>query len=81
MSKSFGQIAVRDTGRYVAENVRFKTMFSSIGQWTSAYRAKYVTVKNARMTPFFHMVGVCMLLNYLVDYKFHLKYEKQRKYH
>ena len=39
--------------------------------WNS-YRAKYVTCKNARMTPFLHIVFLSMALNYAIDYP-HLK--------
>ena len=46
-----------------------------------SYRAKYITCKNAGIRPFFHMGAVCMVLNYMIDYKFHLKYEKNSKYH
>lgn len=81
MSGSFGQVSVRDAGQYLVKNVRLSEIPQTMGRWVSAYRAKYVTCKNARMTPFFHAVGVCMLLNYMIDYKFHLKYEKHRKYH
>ena len=80
-SGNIGQIRVRDAGEYVVKNVRWSGISPAIGRWISAYRAKYVTCKNARMTPFFHMVGVCMVLNYIIDYKFHLKHEKLRKYH
>ena len=81
MSSSFGQVRVRDAGEYIVKNVRFSQISPALGRWVSAYRARFVTCKNARMTPFFHMVGVCMLLNYTIDYKFHLKHEKVRKYH
>ena len=77
----FGQIRVRDTGAYIEKNFRFSKIAPTMGRWVEAYRAKYITCRNARMTPFFHMVGVCMVLNYMIDYKFHLKYEKLRKYH
>lgn len=81
MSSSFSQVRVRDAGEYIVKNVRFSQISPALGRWVSAYRARFVTCKNARMTPFFHMVGVCMLLNYMIDYKFHLKHEKVRKYH
>lgn len=76
-----GQVKVRNVGEYVAKNFRFSSIFSSISRFGNNYRAKYVTCKNARMTPFFHVVGAAMILNYLIDYKYHLKHEKLRKYH
>ena len=79
-SGGFGQVKVRNMGEYIGKNFRFSAIPSSISRLATSYRAKYVTCKNARMTPFFHMVGACMLLNYMIDYKYHLKYEKMRKY-
>lgn len=78
MSANIGETRVRDLPRFIAKNVRF---FETVGRLASAYRAKYVTCKNAGIRPFFHMGAVCMVLNYMIDYKFHLKYEKNSKYH
>ncbi len=77
----FGQVKVRNIGEYAVKNFRFSSLFNSIGRFATKYRATYVNCKNARMTPFFHVVGVAMALNYLIDYKYHLKHEKLRKYH
>ena len=79
MAESFGEVRVRDAAQYAAKN--FRSFPQYVGRLVHAYRAKYITCKNARMTPFFHFVGVCIALNYLVDYKYHLKHEKLRKYH
>ena len=81
MSGGFGEVRVRDAGNYIAKNFRFGSIPSVLGRWVGGYRAKYVTCKNAKMTPFFHLVGVAMVLNYMIAYKFHLKHEKMRKYH
>lgn len=81
MSEGLGEVKLRNVGEYAKKNIRLGSLPGYLVQLGEAYRAKYVTIRNARMTPFFHMAGVCMLLNYLIDYKFHLKYEKMRKYH
>lgn len=78
---SFGQAKLRNVGEYAVKNFSFSAMPSAVGRWVGAYRARYVTCKNARMIPFFHCVGVCMLISYAIDYKYHLKHEKMRKYH
>lgn len=79
MSEKFGDVRVRDAGQYIVKNFRSFPQF--VGRLIHTYRATYITCKNARMTPFFHIVGVCIVLNYMIDYKYHLKYEKLRKYH
>lgn len=79
--KKFGDVAIRNAGDYVLKNFKFSSIPPAISRFATNYRAKYVNVKNARMTPFFHMVGVAMFLNYVIDYRFHLKHEKLRKYH
>lgn len=78
MSTSLSDTRVRDLPRYVARNVRF---FETMGRLVSMYRAKYITCKYPGIAPFFHMGAMCMVLNYMIDYKFHLKYEKASKYH
>ncbi len=80
-ANGIGDVQVRNVGNYVVKNFRFSSIPSAVGRFASNYRARYVTCKNARMTPFFHVVGVAMFLNYLIDYKYHLKHEKLRKYH
>ena len=45
------------------------------------WRAKYVTCKNAKLTPFWHWVGVCMVLCYAIDYKHLYKKDGKAKYH
>lgn len=81
MSGSIWDVQVRNLGAYTAKNFSFGKIAPTVGRWVGAYRAKYVTCKNARMTPFWHLLGVCIVLNYVIDYKFHLKHEKLRKYH
>ena len=78
---NFWDVRVRDAGEYVVKNFRFGAIPEYVSRFTQAYRAKYVTCKNARMTPFWHCVGVCIVLNYMIAYKYHLKHEKMRKYH
>lgn len=81
MSQKFSELRLRNVGDYVAKNFKFGAVPSYLNQAMLRYQAKYVHVKNARMTPFWHFVGMCMLVNYMIDYKYHLKYEKHRKYH
>ena len=80
MSGKFGEVKLRNVGSYF-HNFKFSSISQSFSRWIDMYQAKYVHVKNARMTPFFHIAGACMLVNYLIAYNYHLKYEKNRKYH
>ena len=75
---SFGDTKLRNLGDYFASN------FSKgpdhwwegwVKRWNS-YRAKYVTCRNARLTPFIHVVLLSMALNYAIEYP-HLKGEFQ----
>ena len=80
MSGAFGAVPLRQVGLYVAKNFKLAALPSYVSRAMRAYRAKYVDCKNATMTPFWHCVGVAMLLNYMIEYK-HLKRERIRKYH
>lgn len=81
MSNNFGDIKLRNVGEHFAKNFKFRLIHRYIGQAFTSYQSKYVNVKNAKMTPFFHFIGVVMVMNYMIDYKYNLKYEKHRKYH
>ena len=78
MSTNIGDTRVRDLPRFIAKNVRF---FETAGRLINMYRAKYITCKNAGIRPFFHLGGACMVISYMIDYNYHLKYEKHSKYH
>lgn len=78
---NFGDVKLRNVGEYLMKNFKFTLVPQYLGQAFTSYQNKYVNVKNARMTPFFHFMGVVMVLNYMIDYKHNLKYEKHRKHH
>lgn len=80
VSSSLWDLKLRDVGQYVVNNFSFRSLSAGSVRMIHAYRAKYITCKNARLTPFWHAVGLCILLNYMVDYN-HLKHERMRKYH
>ena len=69
---SFGDTSLRNIGQYVAKNGSLLNAASAIGRAMNRYRAKYIQCKGARMTPFWHVVGVCMAINYYIEYP-HLK--------
>lgn len=84
MSEKLRDVRLRDVGKYIQRNVSRGSVVGFprvLSRWADIYRAKYVHVKNARMTPFFQIGGVIMLMNYMIDYRYNLKYEKMRKYH
>ena len=84
MSEKLQEVRLRDVGRFIQRNVTTRSIVGfpkTLGRWVNIYRAKYINVKNARLTPFLHIGGFIMLVNYMIDYRFHLKYEKWRKYH
>ena len=78
---SFWDVKLRDVGEYTVKNFSFRSCGSAISRAVTAYRAKYVTCKNARMTPFFHLVGAVIVLNYMIEYKHLRAHESMRKYH
>lgn len=71
---------LRDLGQHMAKNASLKSLSSGSVGLIQAYRAKYITCKNPRLTPWWHAVGLCIVLNYMVDYK-HLKDQRIRKHH
>eukprot|EP00731_Ephydatia_muelleri_P027061 Em0018g1161a len=77
---NLGDVKLRDLGEYTLKNFRLGSIPSYASRAVASYRAKYVTCKNARLTPFLHLAGVCMVLNYMIHYK-HLKHDRIRKYH
>jgi hypothetical protein len=81
MSEQFRDVKLRNVGDYLMKNFKFGLIPRYIGQGLTRYQNKYVNVKNAKMTPFFHFMAGVVLLNYMIDYKYNLKYEKNRKYH
>lgn len=81
MSGKFGLLKLREVGGYVAKNYKFTLIPQYVAGAFRAYRSKYVNASNAGIRPFFHFVGVCIFINYLIEYNWMLKYEKNRKYH
>ena len=81
MAEKFSEIKLRNVGDYTAKNFKFGNIPYYFSGAFRAYRTKYVRARNAGITPFFHFVGMAMFINYLIDYNWHLKYEKHRKYH
>ncbi|CAH3179945.1 unnamed protein product [Porites evermanni] len=71
---SFGDTKLRNLGDYFGGNISrgADPMWQGWKRIWNSYRAKYVTCKNARMTPFLHIVFLSMALNYAIDYP-HLK--------
>lgn len=78
---SFWDVKLRDVGEYTVKNFSLRSCGSAISRAVAAYRAKYVTCKNARMTPFFHLVGAVIVLNYMIEYKHLRAHESMRKFH
>ena len=69
---SFGDAKLRNVGDYVARNTSAGNIWGGLSRVWHSYRAKYVTCKNARMTPFWHAVMLAVALNYCIDYP-HIK--------
>ena len=80
MSGALGAVPLRHLGRYVAQNFKLGAIPDYTARAVQVWRGQYVTCRNAALTPFWHCVGVVMLLNYMIEYK-HLKKERIRKYH
>ena len=71
---SFGDTKLRNLGDYYATNLSrgADPLWQGWKRIWNSYRAKYVTCKNAKLTPFLHVAFLAMALNYAIDYK-HLK--------
>lgn len=71
---SFGNMKLRNLGDFFARGASVDGAWEGWCRGWNSYRAKYVTCKNARMTPFFHVVFLAIALNYAIEYP-HLKGE------
>lgn len=71
---SFGDTKLRHLGDYFGSNLSrgADPMWQGWKRIWNSYRAKYVTCRNARLTPFLHVVALSIALNYAIDYP-HLK--------
>ena len=78
---SFWDMKLKQFGGWIWTTFNPRTLPATTSTAIQNYRAKYVTCKNARMTPFFHCVAVCILLNYMIEFKHLRKHESLRKYH
>ena len=81
MSGGIGDVKVRNLGEYIVKNFSLRQIGSTISRGVGAYRARYITCRKAGMAPYFHMLGVCILLNYMIEYKHLRAHESLRKYH
>ena len=54
------------------QKLQLKKIPSGFMAMISRYQHKYILCKNGKMTTFFHAVGLCIIINYWVEYK-HLK--------
>ena len=71
---SFGDTKLRSLGDYFASNLSrgADPMWQGWKRIWNSYRTKYVTCRNAKLTPFLHVVFLSIALNYAIDYQ-HLK--------
>ena len=84
MAARLRNVRLRELGKFFGHNFNAEAlgMFPrTVSRWGHEYRRKYCNHKKAGMTPFYHIGGLAIFVNYLIDYKFNLKYEKLRKYH
>lgn len=71
---SLGETKLRNVGDYFATNLSrgVDPMWKGWCRIWNSYRAKYVTCKNARLTPFIHACVFAIAINYYMEYP-HIK--------
>lgn len=69
---SFGDTKLRNLGDYFARNAKVTNIWGGMSRVFHSYRSKYVTCKNARMTPLWHAIFLAIAVNYCIDYP-HIK--------
>lgn len=78
---SLGETKLRNVGDYFATNLSrgADPLWKGWCRIWNSYRAKYVTCKNARLTPFIHACVFAIAINYYMEYP-HIKgkYTEQR---
>ena len=78
---SIWDVKLRNLGEHVVKNFSLRKTGSFIRNAAERYRLRYIDRPKAGIRPFFHVVAVCMVINYMIEYK-HLKaHEAMRKYH
>merc|ERR1711974_223187 len=77
---TLGDTRLRNVGEVFGRYASLDGAWAGMSRIWHSYRAKYVTGRNARMTPFWHCVFFAIGLNYMIEYS-HLKAHNQwRKY-
>ena len=69
---TLGDTKLRNLGGFFARLSSLDGAWDGMSRVWNGYRGKYVTCKNARMTPFWHCVFLAIGLNYAIEYS-HLK--------
>ena len=77
---SLGATTLRNLAEYLAKNATPAHLSANLVKFANNYQAKYVNVKGAKMTPFWHLVFLGIGINYAIEYP-HLKHSQHRKYH
>jgi len=80
MAVRLRNVKLRNLTDYLEKNFKITGFVRRVQRWKEEYQVKYVS-KDAGILPAIHFGGLAMLLNYMIAYKYHLKYEKLRKYH
>ena len=77
---SLGATAIKNLGEYLGRNATPAGLVHNLVRFSKSYQARYVNVKGAKMTPFWHLVFLGIGINYAIEYP-HLKHSQHRKYH
>ena len=70
-SASISNVKVGELPAYL-QRIKLNKIPSGFMGMIARYQKKYILCKSGKMTPFFHVAGLCILINYWVEYK-HLK--------
>ena len=77
---SLGATTLRNLGEYLGRNGTPSGLAHNLVKFANNYQARWVNVKGAKMTPFWHLVFLGIGINYAIEYP-HLKHSQHRKYH
>ncbi len=78
---SIWDVKLRDFGERLFRSLSPRQLPANTAAAVHAYRAKYITCNKPGIRPFFHIMGVVMLLNYAIEFKHLRKHDAMRKYH
>mmetsp|Transcript_47171 Transcript_47171/g.94574 ORF Transcript_47171/g.94574 Transcript_47171/m.94574 type:complete len:111 (+) Transcript_47171:33-365(+) len=77
--KEVKDVKLKDVPAWVSETRTDPRTEEAANTWWEQYHKEFI--KGGSYMPLFHTIGFCFVCGYSIDYYFHLRHEKNYKYH